>query len=103
MNNIPEVYEQIRVNLEKNEPKQATPIIKEVNHKTIFIHGTWWNDCEICDDEITELNPGKEVSFIDQEGRKNVSHVCNHCFSNPEYLTTIYRTNTNVEIKKFEL
>lgn len=77
------------------------PIIKEVIPDTIFHHGTDFDDCEICDNEITEINPGKKVTYTDK-GKKHVIHVCCICFTDPDYLEILtLKQNLKIESYKF--
>jgi hypothetical protein len=77
------------------------PIIKEVIPDTIFHHGTDVDDCEICDDEINEMNPGKKITYTDK-GKKHVIHVCSICFADPDYIETLTRKeNLKIETYKF--
>ena len=76
------------------------PIIKEVISYPIFHHGTDFDDCEICDNEINEMNPGKEVTYTDK-GKKHVIHVCSICFNDIDYLD-ILRRKENLKIKSYK-
>jgi len=49
--------------------------------RPIYLYGIkGFDSCEICDELITEDNPGKEVSY-EINGRKFIAHVCNDCFA----------------------
>jgi hypothetical protein len=87
--------------LTHEEFKNTKPLINEVYTQTTYHTGTWFNDCEICDEEITDINPGKQISY-EEDLKKHVRHVCNNCFIDPEYLR-IYTKVQNLKIKPFEL
>ena len=68
---------------------------------SIHIHGTYWDCCEVCDEEINELNPGKEIHY-DRNGTHYVTVVCNSCFIDPEYLA-LFVDKQNLKIIKYEI
>ncbi len=47
-------------------------------------HGTAFDNCLQCDEEINGLNPGKRID-VTIGGRKSIIHVCNHCFLDKEF------------------
>ena len=55
-----------------------------------FQHGPGFNDCEICEFEITEKNPGKRVT-LEAGDQKTICHVCDECFNDPDYQDIIKR------------
>jgi hypothetical protein len=102
MKSIQDVYQHMRECINKGEALKTEPIIKDVtSQRTIIIHGTWFNDCEICDNEITESNPGKEITYTENSKRYMV-FVCNECYREPDYLE-IMTKKENLKIKNFEL
>ena len=75
-------------------------LISELPPRTIFHHGTFWCDCEICDNEINESNPGKEITYT-ENGKNHQVHVCNNCFRETDYLEII-RSKENLKIKPYK-
>lgn len=102
MNSIEEVYQHIKETAHKAYALKTEPIIKDVtSQRTIIIHGTWFNDCEICDNEINEANPGKEITYT-ENGKRYMVFVCNDCYREPDYLE-IMAKKENLKIKNFEI
>jgi hypothetical protein len=64
--------------------------LKYTPSNTTYMHGTGWNDCEICNNEITDENPGKRVT-LEADGQKRICHVCCDCFNDPDYQDIIKR------------
>jgi len=68
--------------------------------RPIYLYGIkGFDSCEICDEVLTEDNPGKEVSY-EINGRKFIAHVCNDCFACSDYLELMV-TKKNLEIKTY--
>jgi len=74
-------------------------IINEVIPDPIYHHGTFFDNCEICDCDIDSDNPGKQISFI-KNGQRHIIHVCNACFIDPDY-QEILRGKDDLRIKSF--
>ena len=98
--NMSDVLNHVASKIDDNIQKNS--IIRDVTQsRTIIIHGTFFNDCEICDNEITESNPGKEITYT-ENGKKYMVFVCNDCYRDPDYLE-IMSKKENMKIKNFEL
>lgn len=77
------------------------PIINEVQLPTIYSYGiNGPGSCEICDNEINEMNPGKEINYT-ENGQKHIVHTCNNCFRETDYLEIISKKE-NLKIKPYE-
>ena len=61
--------------------------VKSTGPRVVYHHGEFWDSCEICDAEINDDNPGKEIHYDDKNGVHHVTAVCNSCFIDPDYLS----------------
>jgi hypothetical protein len=47
-------------------------------------HGSKFDDCRECNEEINGLNPGKHID-VTIDGRRVIIHICNSCYIKPEF------------------
>jgi hypothetical protein len=85
----------------KNEKPLSSLVdqIKPLSYKPFeHNHGPKWDDCEWCDQEITDKNPGVKV-WLKKDGQTLIAHACKRCLTDPEYMAYLaaYYTITKIE------
>jgi len=67
----------------------------------IYIHGTDFDCCEICDTLLTPDKPGRRWTYKWQ-GRIYEVHVCNDCFNDAEYQALV-KNHEGIRVETYPL
>jgi hypothetical protein len=76
-------------------------IVKALTPRITRRFGSYFSHCQICDTEIDETNPGKEI-YHTEEGQRYCEVVCNTDFIDTDFQRLLKRM-TNPSVKTFEL